>query len=105
MAYNAGNKILHRYMSRKKNSISRGLGKNFTQIKSPISPPPPPTHHPQKSKSNGRLLTDVIGENQFHNCTQESGNALLASYFSSSVLKGIALETLLNNTVNRKTHT
>ena len=50
MAYNAGNKILHRYMSRKKNSISRGLGKNFTQIKSPKSPPPPTHRPPLKSQ-------------------------------------------------------
>ena len=63
----------------------------FPQTKSLKYPPPPP------QKSNVRPLRHVIGENRSHNCAHESEKALLASVST----KGIALETGLNNTVNK----
>ena len=75
-------------MSRKKNFPKP----NFPKPNNTNTPPPPP---PQKS--NVRPLRHVIGENRSHNCAHESEKALLASVST----KGIALETGLNNTVNK----
>ena len=73
--------------------------KKFPQTKFPqtksLKYPPPPAPPPQKS--NVRPLRHVIGENRSHNCAHESEKALLASVST----KGIALETGLNNTVNK----
>ena len=57
----------------------------------PPNPPPPP------QKSNVRPLRDMTGENRCHICAHESEKALLVSVSK----KGIALETGLNNTVNK----
>ena len=84
LAYNAGKKSY--------TIICRGKvawKKKFTQTKSLKYPPP--------QKWNVRPLRDVIGENRSHNCAHESEKALLASVST----KGIALETGLNNTVNK----
>ena len=47
MAYNAGKKILHRQVVnvRKKNDITKGLGKNFLHTNQ-TTPPPTPTPLP-----------------------------------------------------------
>ena len=72
------------------------LGKNkFNQTKSLKYPSPPPPPPPQKS--NVRPLRDMTGENRCHICAHESEKALLVSVSK----KGIALETGLNNTVNK----
>ena len=80
--YNAGKKSY--------TIICRGKKISPNQI-TQIPPPPPP------QKSNVRPLRHVIGENRSHNCAHESEKALLASVST----KGIALETGLNNTVNK----
>ena len=77
-------------MSRKKNFPKP----NFPKPNHSNTPPPPP---PPPQKSNVRPLRHVIGENRSHNCAHESEKALLASVST----KGIALETGLNNTVNK----
>ena len=86
--YNAGKKSYTIICRGKKISPNQISPNQITQI----WPPPPP---PQKS--NVRPLRHVIGENRSHNCAHESEKALLASVST----KGIALETGLNNTVNK----
>ena len=86
LAYNAGKKS-YTIMCRGKVAWKKNLPKpNHSNT---------PTPCPQKS--NVRPLRDVIGENRSHNCAHESEKALLASVST----KGIALETGLNNTVNK----